>query len=514
MAYGADLLDGPGFDQTSPPVIWPPTWHLTTPLIFEHPARQASAGVASFSWMHIGGGAADKVVVNFTTGCCSQNKATCLCQLGSNPATTYSRPMTQPCVWTATKPFSVSYPEDSLALRFPPNATYVAGEPIRLSVYVLDALGYVATGSLLTVGAQLLGNCTNLTMAGLPSANGSNGTAAAAAQPAGNGSNATVLSICNRFLFGTPAAPAVQGLASFTDMRLQYIPLAAGAAGFRLNLTAVTAAGRMLSLLSPPFNVTPAAPVRLALDFLTHLLFAGENLTAHLSVWDGYDNRILSATNATVNLTVEAYDPAVGAGLLGAAGVVGARSAAFAAGAFRFGGPGGAGVRLVSSGRFNLRFWWANVSSPIVSVVVVNGPAAVLTARPTLLAVVASEPLSLSSTALDAYGNLATQSLNDWVWLRLGGTDEVLRNLSDTASVGCGAPVVAGSATISHCRAVLPFTNASRFPITYTLEVATLHLRHPSSFRLFIGQVSYDAFRVLKHVVNAPIGKAKGKVLF
>jgi hypothetical protein len=81
----------------------------------------AQNGIADYSWLHVGGGAADAVVLNFTSGCCSPDPYRCICSSSGEPTRADRRYASAdiriaPCAWVASKPFFVKRMIDTIEI--------------------------------------------------------------------------------------------------------------------------------------------------------------------------------------------------------------------------------------------------------------------------------------------------------------------------------------------------------------------------------------------------------------
>jgi MYXO-CTERM domain-containing protein len=188
-------------------------------------------------------------------------------------------------------------------------------------------------------------------------------------------------------LAGTTTVVAVNGVATFTDLSLDRT-----ARGYMLQ--ASTAA--LPSVMSPAFEVTTEAPSRLVFRGMPATLAAGASLAAiEVELQDGQGN-VLPHSTAQVTLSLGA-NPAAGV-LLGAAPVSAVNGVA------RFEGvslrKAGSGYTLVASAQ-----GFAGAASAAFEVM--PGPAAsYVLALPA--SVTAGQEVTLSATAYDAHGNVAT----------------------------------------------------------------------------------------------------------
>lgn len=119
--------------------------------------------IVAFSALQMTVGAADGLVVNFTTGCCEPDPDLCFCASPINPLRVdLTRPtastVTEPCRWIATSPFSIKRPIAALRVDRQPLLQYGAGDSITVDVAVLDGSGDVLRGGSTMLTAEVAGN--------------------------------------------------------------------------------------------------------------------------------------------------------------------------------------------------------------------------------------------------------------------------------------------------------------------------------------------------------------------
>jgi hypothetical protein len=104
----------------------------------------AQSGLASFSWMNIGGGPSPGIVLNFTTGCCNSDPNLCYCADPLTPSKVDSlrtEPVRVPCSFVESPVFTLKMPVAKLFIETQPRALYRSGENIDLAVSFRDENG-------------------------------------------------------------------------------------------------------------------------------------------------------------------------------------------------------------------------------------------------------------------------------------------------------------------------------------------------------------------------------------
>ena len=249
---------------------------------------QALNGVASFSWMHIGGGVADGIVLNFTIGCCSTEPGVCLCSdpNSPDPTVTYTNVVTQPCIWVASLPFSVQNPVARLLIKDQPSSSYFAGQLISVTACVLDAQNNILQGTedeiFFATIYSLECNQSMLKSSDPPTACSNN----------------------------TPASNAfsVNGIVTFSDLFVQTIPSGQRSVFF----IHIRLEPNEISVDSTPFFVMPADPAKLWVLTGKKNMTAGSYLTAELTLVDRFDNILqYNESNLTCRVSIWSFIPAI-----------------------------------------------------------------------------------------------------------------------------------------------------------------------------------------------------------
>jgi len=104
----------------------------------------AQSGLASFSWMNIGGGPSPGIVLNFTTGCCNSDPNLCYCADPLTPSKVdilRTEPVRVPCSFVESPAFTLKMPVAKIFIETQPRALYRSGESIDLAVSFQDENG-------------------------------------------------------------------------------------------------------------------------------------------------------------------------------------------------------------------------------------------------------------------------------------------------------------------------------------------------------------------------------------
>ena len=118
----------------------------------------AQEGLASFSWMNIGGGPSQGIVLNFTTGCCNPDPNLCYCADPMTPNqvdSSRTEPVKETCSFVESPAFTLKMPVASITIETQPRALYRSGNPIDLAVSFKDKNGIKVAGGNDLVSATL-----------------------------------------------------------------------------------------------------------------------------------------------------------------------------------------------------------------------------------------------------------------------------------------------------------------------------------------------------------------------
>ena len=119
----------------------------------------AQEGLAAFTWMHIGGGPSQGIVLNFTTGCCNSDPNLCYCSDPTDPSkvddSRSTEPVREPCSYVTSDVFTLKMPVAGLAMQTNPHESYKSGERLHLAVSFQDAFGKKVAGGNDVVSASL-----------------------------------------------------------------------------------------------------------------------------------------------------------------------------------------------------------------------------------------------------------------------------------------------------------------------------------------------------------------------
>ncbi len=225
-------------------------------------------GVVSYRRMTVGGGAANAIVVNFTSGCCDPNPAKCTCPDPDVPTTTdkdfLGVPIYEPCAWVATPIFSVKRPIRYLSLLAQPSVTYIAGAAVNVSIRLLDETSTPVLGANDAVNVSLAEGKSTLQ--------------------------------------GRTVVNAADGVAVFTDLRVTGLDVSSF---FRLSFS--LQASYLVSIVANGFTMLPSRAVSVHVNTSAPVIVAGNNIEATIFLRDEFGNVITNTTEAgRVNVSI--YD--------------------------------------------------------------------------------------------------------------------------------------------------------------------------------------------------------------
>ncbi len=398
--------------------------------------------IVDFTALQLDTQAADGLIVNFTTGCCEPDPEQCFCASAAHPlrvdvsrATT--GPLTEPCQWVASKPFSLKRPIGSLRLDQPPRSTYRAGEAMQVTVTVLDQEGGIVLSS--------------------------------------NDDFVAKLADSDTLLYGTLTIPAKAGKVTFTDLQVHGLPTTVSARTFSLRIE--MAFQPDIFVTSPPFTVSPSTPVQLLANRTVSVVRASEPLEVILTVRDAFGNQ---ADGAGVTLTASLLSATFNRNVSANTEVLrGNVNATFTRGVALYANPalvGASDIYLMLAGEFILRISGGGTLNANVPFTVL--PGTVLLSGTTWYReriiperIVAWESFTVELELLDAGGNFASGTSGSDVDVRVMVRDSSM--LRDTFAEGfCIRNPQSGIIFMDDCRAVQLPASAQEYPISVELQLS------------------------------------------
>jgi hypothetical protein len=392
--------------------------------------------IVDFTALQLDTQAADGLIVNFTTGCCEPDPEQCFCASAAHPLRVdvgrpTTGPLTEPCQWVASKPFSLKRPVGSLRLEQAPRSAYRAGEAIHVTVAVLDQEGGIVLSSNDDFVAKLIDSDTPL--------------------------------------YGTSTVPAKAGKVTFTDLQLRALPTVVSARTFSMRIQMAFQPG--IFVTTPAFTLSPAAPVQLLVNRSVSVVRASAPLDAALTVRDAYGNQ---ADGVGITLSASLLSATYYMNVSSSVEVLrGSLNTTFVRGVAQYSNPvipGASAMYLMLAGEFIVRISGggslvANIPFTVLPGTVLLSGTSWYRERRIPKKIVAWEAFIVELELLDAGGNFASTTSGADVDVRLMVRDSSM--LRDTFAEGfCLKNPENGIIYMDDCRAVQLTANAQEYPIT------------------------------------------------